>query len=403
MSLSSSSESDGAKKKKKKRSRISMWEYIEDTWPVSLRPPKMRKKSYVNKLTMKEVESLFNMHCSREKSLRGQKMFQAVSVETSHPTVHYKKGKDNCKTRLHRARFQRLPLTSPEAWFKKVPLKRSPVIRQLPLEYTGGHEMVSEKIIEVLHDRSKALTLREFYSKNYEAASKSLKDGESTASSDWVNFEGLQGVQEAFCNFGAVYHNLWPNDPTPNAFWRTLIDYNWGSSLRNPKLQERLICDYFEKVTKKNANRAVRKEAPCDQAKHEDVFRQICRDLKVNPDDLLFGIVHTPVAGPKKATHSASKTQKAQGGGAGKSGAKAAAAKPTDKRGWPTYEGLGVCFGFNSVEEAKKCKNTAHEKGCEGKDKQGAKKIYAHVCSNWLEGKGYCLGAHKKQDCKGDK
>ena len=405
ISSSSSSESDSkrAKKKKKKRSKVSMWDFIEDTWPVALRPPRLRKKSYVNKLSMKEVESLYNMHCSREKSLRGQKLFQAVAVETSHPTVKFQKGKDDCKSRLHKARFQRLPLTSPETWFKKVPLKRNPVVRQLPLEYSGSHDKVSEKVIEVLHDRSKALTLKEFYSKNFDAASKSLKDGDS---SDWVNFEGLQGIQESFCNFGSVYQWLWPNDPTPTSFWRTLIDYNWGSSLRNPKLQEKIICDYFEKVTKKNANRAVRKEAPYDQSKHEEVFRQICRDHRINPDDLLFGVVQAPVAGPKKAQPgSSNKPQKGQGGGAGKAGggAKAASSKPADKRGWPTYEGLGVCFGYNSVEEAKKCKNTAHEGGCKGKDKQGHEKIYAHVCSNWLEGKGYCLGAHMKKDCKGDK
>ena len=373
---------------------------------MSMRPPMMKKKKHVNRMTMKEVESLFNMHCSREKSLGGQKLFQAVAVETHHPTIKFKAQKDNCKSKLHKARFQRLPLTSPDKWFKNVPLKRSPVIRQLPLEYTGSQDMVSEKTIEILHDRSKAITLKELYSKNFEAASKS-RDVEDQDLGDWVNFEGLQGIQEALCNFGAVYHYLWPNDPTPGIMWRTLITYNWGSSLRNPKLQEKIISEYFKRVTRKNAGRAVKSEAPYEFTKHEEAFRKVCRDYKVNPDDLLFGVVQpsTSQSGSKKSqSGQASKNQKAQGGGAAKSGGGAkSSGKPVERRGWPTYEGFGVCFGYNSTEEAKKCKNLAHERGCKGKDKAGLEKIYAHVCSNWLDKKGYCLGSHMRKDCKGDK
>ena len=123
----------------------------------------------------------------------------------------------------------------------------------------------------------------------------------------------------------------------------------------------------------------------------------------MNPDDLLFGVVHTQASssGPGKAqAGAAGNSKKAKGGGTSKFDGSKGASKPaasTDKRGWPTYEGHGVCFGYNSVEDAKKFKNSAHDKGCKGKDKKGEEKIYAHVCSNWLEGKGYCLGAHKKQ------
>ena len=400
---SSSSSDDGSKKKSKKKSRISMWDYIEDTWPVSQRPNRMKKKKFVNKMSMKEVEALFNMHCSREKSLHGQKVFQAVAVETHHPTVKFSEGKDNCKNKLHKARFLRQPLTSPEKWFKKVPLKRSPVIRELPLEFTGSHDQVAERTIEIMHDRSKACTLKEFYSKNLEVkGAKDFVSGEMQGDAGWVNFESLQGIQEALVNYQAVSHYMWPNDPTPTSLWRILITYNWASSLRNPKLQEKIICEYFKKVTKKNAGRAVRRDAPYDYVKHEEVFRRVCRDHKVNPDDILFGVVHQ-TAGQKKAQQPQAKAQKAQGGAGKGAGGKGGASKAADKRAWPTFEGHGVCFGFNAVEEAKKCTNAAHERGCKGKDKKGADKIYAHVCSNWLEGKGYCLGSHMKKDCKGDK
>ena len=53
------------------------------------------------------------------------------------PTISYKTCKDNGRDKLADARFERMPVDPPEAWFGKVSKKRSAIFRNLPLETTG--------------------------------------------------------------------------------------------------------------------------------------------------------------------------------------------------------------------------------------------------------------------------
>ena len=396
-----SSSDDKSKKSKSKKSKkkkgVSNWEVIAETWPVSERPPKLQKPSKVNRMTLQEIETVYNMTQKRNKALGTNKLFQAVAVETKHPTRKFDKHRDDCKRKLHPARFLRGPLLAPDVWYgKKVPIKRSPVIRELPLEYVGAQDQISERTIEIMHDRSKGVTLKEFYSGNHEVTSKGQKevyglDGERGYEFDWVSPKNLQGTQEALCNYGAVCHYLWPLDPTPGNIWRTLITYNWACGVKNHKLQDKIINEYFRRIMRKNANRAVRNEAPYCYDKHEETFKGVCRDNGINADNLLF--YKEEEKETKRPAPQASKAKSSQ-----KVAAKPTQAKAKEKRDWPNYNGVGVCFGFNSVEEDKKCKNTATEGGCKGKSKKGEEKNYAHRCSNWL-GDKYCLGPQAKQAC----
>ena len=141
---------------------------------------------------------------------------------------------------------------------------------------------------------------------------------------------------------------------------------------------------------RKNANRAVRNEAPYSYEKPEETFRRACRDNHINADNLIY------FKEEEKEARKASSQGKAKS--SQKPAAKAAPMKTKEKRDWSNYKVVGVCFGYNSVEEEKKCKNTEIEGGCKGKSKKGEEKSYAHRCSNWL-GYKYCLGPHAKQNC----
>ena len=159
---SSESEDSGSKKKKRKKKKkgLSNFEKIATIFPYSERPPELKNRKLVNQMSMSEIEAMFNMTKSREKSLGAQKLFQAVNSDVKHPKVKLKKGKDNCTNKLHPARFLRKPITSPDQWYKEMPLQRTPVIRQLPLEFTGTHDQVAERTIEILHDGNKNFYFR---------------------------------------------------------------------------------------------------------------------------------------------------------------------------------------------------------------------------------------------------
>ena len=206
---SSENEDSGGKKKKskKKKKGLSNFEKIATIFPYSERPPELKNKDIVNKMSMNEIEAMFNMTKSREKSLGAQKLFQAVNSDVKHPKIKFKSAKDNCTTKLHPARFLRKPITSPDQWAKDMPIQRTPVIRQLPLEFTGTHDQVAERTIEILHDRSKAPTLKEFYSGNAEVVARSSKEGAIEGLDlDWKSPKTLKAVQDALVNYLAANH-----------------------------------------------------------------------------------------------------------------------------------------------------------------------------------------------------
>ena len=174
---------------------------------------------------------------------------------------------------------------------------------------------------------------------------------------------------------------------------------NWASALHNGNLQKSIIFEYFLRVGRENANRAVRSEGPLDQAAHEKAFVKVCKDFRVQADMLIFtqSAVPQPAAAKTSSSSQNKKPSSRKKGG----GAKKQSSTTTSKEKWPTYQGLGVCFAFNSTKADVKCTNTEHEKGCEGVNRKGECTTFAHVCAEWLgESKGHCLGPHPRKEHK---
>ena len=174
--------------------------------------------------------------------------------------------------------------------------------------------------------------------------------------------------------------------------------------MHNSKLQKDLISEYFLRVGRENANKAVRGEAPYSQEDHERVFKGVCVDFRVSADAMLFSNVgpsgqpSNPVKGgggglsssKKSKQQTKSKNSNQKGGGS---------SKPVSEQKWPIYQGHGVCFAYNNLTEGRECKNPSHEKGCKGKNKKGEETVFAHVCAEWLgPRKGHCLGPHGRKD-----
>ena len=73
-----------------------------------------------------------------------------IAKDGKQHTTIFKEEADNGTDKLHKARWCRMPTTCPSTWYKNVPLKRTPVIRSLPLEFSGSMNMVAQKSVEVL-------------------------------------------------------------------------------------------------------------------------------------------------------------------------------------------------------------------------------------------------------------
>ena len=88
-------------------------------------------------------------------------------VDGTYPDKPIEEMRDNGREFLHRARLLRKPLLEPKFWYQKVPVKREPIIRNLPLEACGGANQVSVQTIEDCHDRRSKLTLKQFFRGNW--------------------------------------------------------------------------------------------------------------------------------------------------------------------------------------------------------------------------------------------
>ena len=55
----------------------------------------------------------------------------------------------------------------PEAFWHRVPIRREPVFRDIPLRHCNGNVVVNELAVVRLHDRSTPVTLKMFVDSNF--------------------------------------------------------------------------------------------------------------------------------------------------------------------------------------------------------------------------------------------
>jgi hypothetical protein len=89
----------------------------------------------------------------------------------------YKKGKDDGRKRLHKARWNRQPLVPPEEFYKKVPKKQATVIRHFPMEHLGITGQVPDATITHMHNRAVKVVFDSFCKPTFKAARNGEKAG----------------------------------------------------------------------------------------------------------------------------------------------------------------------------------------------------------------------------------
>jgi hypothetical protein len=83
---------------------------------------------------MEEITAIYKMKNEKDK-LEGA---GDISVDGKQPVIMFPKKSDDGQYKLHPARWLRLPTTDPSSWCDQVPLKTNPIIRNMPLEYSGS-------------------------------------------------------------------------------------------------------------------------------------------------------------------------------------------------------------------------------------------------------------------------
>jgi len=256
----------GRKKGKKKRmmssssssssgERVDKFTRLASIWRLETRPDWMKKKSIVNSMPWREIMDVRREH--REEcrlSGMGEAMFAA---DAGLPRLKFKKGHDNRADELHPASLLRLPVVEPKQYWKKLPTRRDPVYRNIPLQHCSGNVVINELAIVRMHDRTTPVTMKMLLDTNF--AKRPTKES-GNIDGDWEAPVKLRAVQTALASYTAVLRALWPQDYTPETLTQVLVKGDWGGQQKTDaakatmaeQLFNRNVCIYRKRAEGNN-------------------------------------------------------------------------------------------------------------------------------------------------------
>ena len=366
---------------------------MQEIWPEHLRPKYMRKAAFIAETPMEEILAYYKLQKESEKAEKDEGDASGLR-EGKHPRIMFKEQEDDRRSKFHTASFLRLPLAAHKKWFKKMPIKRTPFVKNMGLEFTGSQNKLTDVTIKKLHSRTKPLEMKHFFAGNLNVTNKKtevrkVQDGsvETTFDFAWTNPASVGGIQEALINYACAIHPLWPQDPTALIMFRVLITYKWLVHVWENK-RVSIMLAFFQDVLRQNAGRAANREQPLDYGEQEDVLKSLLRANNFRPD--------IPLDDNKPKYNNTWKDRQSFGNSARKDG------NPV-KREKAVYKGkngtMGVCYGYNDESGARPCNNVLQKSGDHCRNKDGVS--FAHVCNVFLPAKNtWCLARHPRKDHK---
>ena len=371
---------------------------LEALWPKAKRPQFLQEEAYVNSLSLERLLTIKKFHTESkndEKENDGK-----ILVDGTYPDEPIPAERDNGREYLHKARLLRKPLLEPKMWYQKVPVKREPIIRNLPLEACGGANQVSVQTIEDCHDRRVKLTLRQFFRGNWNVGGRpkteTLKSEDGTLKRlidfDWDNPQSLNNIQEAVANYMMVWLHIWPQDDTPIAFLKLLIRYKWIGAGSNMFIRREIISALFEFITSTNGTRAGNGQPPMTYDEMEKQLKIILQTNGVSSEIPLDRIPRKNPAGQQATSPSRAQSSTSSNNQAGNSKDK----PKSDPSNAKLKDGSQVCFGYNS--KSRPCRNSHATGGCTNR----LGRFFAHNCNYYFEKEDkFCLGKHSFCNGKG--
>lgn len=302
----------------------------------------------------------------------------------------YKAAKDDGYAKLHPARAARQPLAVPSKWFGKlVPVKRTVIVRNFPLDHYGAAGQVADKTLGKCHNRAVDLSFDQFCKTN-------VLGGKDTELS-------ISQVEEGLHNYKAILHALWPQDWTGLVLHRVLFEVKWGEATgMEDKRRARLVRIFLTDILRTNAGRSIHMLPPLE---YEQVRARWVRIMETHIPGgaALSGLIASMGGGGGGAADGAGRGRgRGRGRGSAVAGAGPAANQPAGRgrggagRGSNSFgppaqlQGVEVCFRFNSVSGCQR--QMASAKTC----KEGIR-IFVHAC-DWLDPatNKHCLKDHAR-------
>ena len=245
---------------------------IAELWDECKQPAHLKNRFTINQIPTADLMATYRAYRDKEESDKKERQAKGAIPRDGviAKEVFKCENADDCVGILHDARFLRLPCAAQEKWYHRVALARTPtVITGMPLEAVGVTGQVSPRVIELLHDRTKAVKLSDFYAGDLDPGS-GKKDSEDT---EWDTVAGIYRAKKAVGYFLSCNQQLWPMDTTGTSMINLLNKYHYCSMIKNVAKRQRAIVQFFNEVSEKNAHRATNRLPPLSFADQETVLR----------------------------------------------------------------------------------------------------------------------------------
>ena len=268
--------------KKKRKSTGRNWLILETIWPAAERPEALLDPEWIEDQSIGDLMQLHKVYSKKEQKEQGQAIGRATK-DSKPPEVDIEAGKDDCNTKLHVARFLRMPISRPKDWYHRVPTKHTHSYRNVPVKHALGLDSaVAPAVVLARHDRKNSLQLKHFNRSNANITSKPMREiksrdsqGVSTISDyDWMLPNNVRQCQDSILNFAAVNRTLWAYDYTDIALTKVLNRYDWCGAAASESDRVKLIRALFNRVMEDNSFRAADNEAPMEYEEIEKLMKE---------------------------------------------------------------------------------------------------------------------------------
>ena len=101
---------------------------LNQIWPKDKRPEGIKSKKDLSKFSSGDIKNFFDMKATKEKAEKANN-YEVLTKDVKPPKKRFKKGSDDCASRLHAARWERLPIIHPKKFWKKIPVARNNIFR----------------------------------------------------------------------------------------------------------------------------------------------------------------------------------------------------------------------------------------------------------------------------------
>ena len=376
---------------------VSNWAILEELWPRAQRPKVLQAKANVLKLPFDHIMCMHKSWLEQG----GAKSLNSSNASDGAPNIiKFKTKVDNSIDKLHGARWMPLPMSDMKSWYPLVPIQRTPVIKSLPLEFSGAQFAVGGATIELLHNRTNALSLKQFSVNNFNISNRPKRESTTCNEGkisrvwdyDWEEMNTVAQAQEALVNFLDLNHSLWPMDKTAIIMMKIMFKYKWIIGCQDPRVRKEIISGFFGLVTRQNSIRALNGKAPLDYESQEKALREIMEKAGQEFKVPLATIPRNNGNSNQSGSNNRNNGFGGQGNGAGGYRGPAAGGQGGEKtKRFATFQGKSMCWAFNNKE---RCNNKLEGNFCRATN--GTQ--YAHLCNVYnTVSKTYCLKPHNRQ------